>query len=77
MEACPVSEVPTPHLQLQKIRQLIARSPEIWLGYNADGDLVEIRKNVDGKWFKRSVKLVGVTDFTVDTWDKFEGWEEV
>lgn len=77
MEAGSVSEVPTPHLQLQKIRQLIARSPEVWLGYNADGDLVEIRKNVNGKWFKRAVKLAGVTDFEVATWDKLEGWEEM
>jgi len=50
---------------------------EVWLGYNADGDLVEVKQEVDGKWFKRAVKLAGVTDFDVDSWDKFEGWGEV
>jgi len=50
---------------------------EVWLGYNVDGELVEIRQKVDGKWFKRAVKLAGVTDFDVDSWDKFEGWGEV
>lgn len=59
------------------IHDAIATSYEVWLGYNANGDLVEIRKNVDGKWFKRAVKLAGVTDFTVATWDKFESWSEV
>jgi len=50
---------------------------EVWLGYNADGDLVELRKKVDDKWFKRTVKLEGVTDFEVASWDKFEGWSEL
>jgi len=50
---------------------------EVWLGYNADGDLVEIKKKVDGKWYSRPVRLDGVTDFEVATWDKFEGWSEV
>jgi len=50
---------------------------EVWLGYNVDGELVEIRQKVDDKWFKRTVKLAGVTDFDVASWDKFEGWGEV
>ena len=52
-------------------------APEVWLGYNENGDLVEIRKKVEGKWYSRPVRLDGVTDFTVAAWDKFEGWSEV
>ncbi|NIO74981.1 MAG: hypothetical protein GTN69_03625 [Armatimonadetes bacterium] len=65
------------HVALKAIHDSKALPYEVWLGYNADGDLVEIRKNVAGTWFKRVVKLAGVTDFEVATWDKFEGWAPV
>lgn len=63
---------------LKAIRDAKVFGPdEVWLGYNANGDLVEIRKQIDGTWYTRPVRLDGVTDFVVATWDKFEGWTEV
>ena len=59
------------------IHDAIVTSPEVWLGYNANSDLVEIRKKIGGKWYSRPVRFDGVTDFTVVKWDKFEGWSEV
>lgn len=47
--------------------------PTVWLGYNANGDLVLIRKYYNGKWYRRSVVLPGVTDFNVAYWEKYGG----
>lgn len=62
---------------LKAIHDAKALPYEVWLGYNANGDFVEIRRNVSGKWYKRAVKLAGVTDVVVVTWDKFEGWNNL
>jgi len=62
---------------LEDIKDLQRMSVEVWLGYNVSGDLVQIRKKINGVWYKRVVELVGVTDLVVDTWDKFGSWAEV
>lgn len=50
---------------------------EVWLGYNADDELVKIRKKIDGRWYERTVQFAGVTDLTPVKWDKIYPWEEV
>jgi len=52
-------------------------SPEVRLGYNASGDLVEIRKVINGVTYKREVDDPDVTDKTVSKWVTYGAWKEV
>lgn len=52
-------------------------TPEVHLGYNADDDLVEIKKVIDGVTMTRSIDDPDVTDTDVDRWVRYKEWNEV
>jgi len=50
---------------------------EVRLGYNADGELVEIRKIVGDTTYSRQIEDPDINDTTVDKWVKYKGWSIV
>ena len=52
-------------------------SNEVWLGYNVDGDLLEIMKNIGGIWFKRIIDDPDISDNIVSRWVKYLEYETV
>jgi len=61
----------------RKTRILEHLKPETWLGYNASGDLVKIRKKFEGKWYEREIDDPDITDKTVVKWVKYKGYVRV
>lgn len=57
--------------------KILRGADEVWLGYNANDDLVEIRKRINDKWYRRQIEPAGVSDLTVVKWDKYKAWEEI
>ena len=49
-------------------------SPKVELGYNAVGDMVTIRKSINGITYDRLISDPGVADKVVDKWIEYGAW---
>ena len=58
--------------------ETIWHTPETWLGYNADDDLVKMKKyTIEGGIFIRVIEDPDVTDKVVSRWVKYRKWQEM
>ena len=58
------------------VEETVWHTPETWLGYNADGDLVKVRKyTIEGDIFVRVIEDPDVIDKTVSRWVKYRKWQ--
>ena len=60
------------------VEETVWHTPETWLGYNADVDLVNIRKyTIKGGIFVRVIEDEDVVSKVVTRWVKYRKWQEM
>lgn len=52
-------------------------TPALSLGYNAAGDLIQLKKTVGDKTYLRIITDPNIADNAIDRWVDYDAWTEV
>jgi len=63
--------------ELKEIKKLEHLRPETWIGLNAEGRIVKIRKYVQGEWWEREIDDPDVVNKNVVKWIKLSSWKKI